>query len=118
MKVFITSTCVAGFALLYALFSTRQAEIELDPGKVLDKGRSITSRSWEFGTLAQALLEFHNPELTVFGENAFPEGLIPKLKEPLSIAGLAYAQALIWTNDTDLLIDGEGELKRSSVHLN
>ncbi|TFK33972.1 Six-hairpin glycosidase-like protein [Crucibulum laeve] len=34
--------------------------------------KSLPSHSWEFGTAAEALLELHNPELSVFGASPFP----------------------------------------------
>lgn len=38
---------------------------------------SFSQHSWEWGTAAQALLELDNNELSVFGDNPFPNGKIP-----------------------------------------
>ena len=103
------SALVAAFAVAiwWALFSAPGAGF--DPQKVISKGRLISSRSWEFGTFAEALLEFYNAELTVFGPDPFPQGLIPQVTDPSKVEGLTYAKAVIWTNGTDLLTDGEGK---------
>lgn len=47
--------------------------------------------SWEFGTVAQALLELDNPDISVFGAHPFTTA------SP-SIEGLAYAQKHITLN--------------------
>lgn len=39
---------------------------------VTNLAESLPSHSWEYGASAQALLELHNPELSVFGANPFP----------------------------------------------
>ncbi|KAI1616661.1 family 88 glycosyl hydrolase [Exophiala viscosa] len=79
-----------------------------DVEKVVERALACTSRSWEFGTLSQALLELRNPELTVFGTQPFPNGYLPEVSEPDNVDGLRYAQAVIRVNHSDLLIDGEG----------
>jgi rhamnogalacturonyl hydrolase YesR len=119
MKGYAASLCVAAFsAVIWLILSTPDARF--NPQDVLAKGRSITSRSWEFGTLIEALLEFHNPELTVFGFNPFPGGLIPQVNDPSKVGGLAYAKSVIWINGSDLLVDGEGKwyiaLARTQAH--
>lgn len=53
-------------------------------------------QSWEWGTAAEALLELYNPELTVYSNNAFPGGKIPKA-DPNTFA-LKYARQFINTN--------------------
>ncbi|OQV10556.1 hypothetical protein CLAIMM_14536 [Cladophialophora immunda] len=107
MRNHIVPLAVAAFATAaWILLSTPGAGF--DPQKVLAKGRAITSRSWEFGTFSEALLEFCDRELTVFGSDAFPDGRIPKVNNPSKVEGLAYARAVIWTNGSDLLVDGEG----------
>lgn len=114
----VVSLCVAVFAAVISalLFRTHQqgspAQTSdlFDAEKVLALARSLTSRSWEFGTLVQALLEFHDPELTVFARDPFPEGRILVVDEPASVEGLAFAKSLIWTNGSEVLIDGEGKL--------
>jgi hypothetical protein len=69
-----------------------------------------TIRSWEAGAWTQALLEIHNPELTVFATNPFPHGRLPRVPCDLHrVPGLASAAAYIQVNDT-LLCDGGGRL--------
>ncbi|OCT52123.1 glycosyl hydrolase family 88 [Cladophialophora carrionii] len=107
MRGYVASLCVAAFsAVVWLILSAPDAGF--DPHEVLNTGRSITSRSWEFGTLVEALLEFYNHELTVFGSNPFPGGLIPQIDNPSKVEALAYAKSVIWINGTDLLVDGEG----------
>ncbi|EXJ59084.1 hypothetical protein A1O7_06515 [Cladophialophora yegresii CBS 114405] len=107
MKGYVAPLCVAAFsAVLWLNLSAPDAGF--NPQEVLATGRAITSRSWEFGTLVEALLEFHNHELTVFGSDPFPGGLIPQISDPSEVEGLAYAKSVIWINGTDLLVDGEG----------
>jgi hypothetical protein len=114
MRRYAAPTVVAfSAAVLWILFSSPGSG--LDPRKVLKRAGSLASRSWEFGTLVEALLEFHNPELTVFASDAFPSGLIPQLNEADEVEALAYAKNVIWVNDTDLLIDGEGKLEFCST---
>lgn len=62
------------------------------------------SHSWEWGTAAQALLELYNNELSVFGDNPFPNGKIPKA-DP-SIRSLSYAKPNIRRNSKTLVEDG------------
>jgi hypothetical protein len=68
-----------------------------------------TVRSWEEGVWTEALLEVHNPELTVFAKDPFPRGRPPRVPDgPLeTVPGLASAARYIQT-DGDLLCDGEG----------
>ncbi|OTA04512.1 hypothetical protein A9Z42_0050900 [Trichoderma parareesei] len=61
------------------------------------------SHSWEWGTAAEALLELHNPELSVFGSNPFPGGKIPPA-DP-STTALAYAKQFINRNSQTLVDD-------------
>ena len=82
---------------------------EFDPAKVVAQAFKTTSRSWEFGTLTQALLEYENPILTVFSLEPFPGGRIPEISHPAEVEALRYAKSVIWTNHSDLLIDGEGK---------
>ncbi|EXJ71715.1 uncharacterized protein A1O5_05523 [Cladophialophora psammophila CBS 110553] len=107
MKNYAVSLAVAACAAaIWILLSTPDAGF--DPQKVLARGRAITSRSWEFGTFTEALLEFYDRDLTVFGSDPFPRGRIPRVADPSKVEGLAYARSVIWTNGTDLLVDGEG----------
>ncbi|OAP60893.1 hypothetical protein AYL99_05895 [Fonsecaea erecta] len=105
MNYIVTLAVVVFSAAAWVLL--HRPDAGFDPQMVLAKGCAITSRSWEFGTLTEALLEFYNPELTVFGLDPFPYGHIPKVTDATKVQGLAYASAVIWTNGSDLLIDGE-----------
>lgn len=51
---------------------------------------SHAKHSWEWGTAAQALLELDNNDLSVFGDNPFPNGKIP-WADPAG-RSLAYAK--------------------------
>ena len=76
--------------------------------KVLARACDKASHSWEYGATAQALLEFHTPELCVFGPDPFPEGCLPEIDEH-KVPGLIYAKRFIET-DERILIDGDGTL--------
>jgi hypothetical protein len=113
MKILLVSSSVALLAVLvWSLGVATKQDFDatiFDPDKILARAFEITSRSWEFGTLVEALLELRNPELTVFGDLPFPDGRIPRVAEPLEVEGLWYAKSVIWTNHSDLLVDGEGK---------
>ncbi|KAK7903044.1 hypothetical protein LTR67_001061 [Exophiala xenobiotica] len=102
---------IAILAFLVAIVARRdwpsRAE-EFDPAKVVAQAFKTTSRSWEFGALTRALLEYENPNLTVFSLEPFPGGRIPEISHPADVEALRYAKSVIWTNHSDLLIDGEG----------
>ncbi|KAK0634131.1 hypothetical protein B0T14DRAFT_534086 [Immersiella caudata] len=55
---------------------------------------NLASKSWEWGTAAQALLELYNPELSVFGANPFPNGNVPTA-DPAATFALRYAKQFI-----------------------
>ncbi|OAA74265.1 Six-hairpin glycosidase [Akanthomyces lecanii RCEF 1005] len=55
-----------------------------------DVAVSHASHSWEWGTTAQALLELDNNDLSVFGDEPFPNGQIPHA-DP-NIRALAYVK--------------------------
>ncbi|KAF9482737.1 hypothetical protein BDN70DRAFT_403644 [Pholiota conissans] len=54
---------------------------------VVNLAQTLPTHSWEFGTSAEALLELHNPELSVFGETPFPVLSLPQSQ----VKALAYA---------------------------
>ena len=81
---------------------------------VVMQGRLLASHSWEYGAFSEALLEWYNPELSVFGKDAFPGGIIPVL-EVGDTQSLSYAKPHIRTNSTTL-IDGDGK-RLSSVRV-
>lgn len=74
---------------------------------VIMQARLLASHSWEYGALSEALLEWYNPEFSVFGKAAFPDGKIPVLQVG-DIQSLSYAKPNIRTNSTTL-IDGDGK---------
>lgn len=73
---------------------------------VISQGRLLASHSWEYGALSEALLEWYNPDTSVFGKDAFPDGKIPVLQVD-DDQSLSYAKPNIRTNSTTL-IDGDG----------
>lgn len=74
---------------------------------VIMQGRLLASHSREYGTLSEALLEWHNPDFSVFGQNAFQGGRIPVLQTG-DTESLSYAKPHIRTNSTTL-VDGDGK---------
>ncbi|KAI1363921.1 hypothetical protein F5Y08DRAFT_353976 [Xylaria arbuscula] len=74
--------------------------------KVISQGHLLATHSWEFGTFSEALLEWYDPHLSVFGASPFPDGKIP-VAQVEEVESLSYAQPHIWTNSTTL-IDGDG----------
>lgn len=72
------------------------------------QARLLASHSWEYGALSEALLEWYNPNESVFGVHAFPMGKIPILNVN-ETQSLAYAMPHIWINNTTL-VDGDGML--------
>lgn len=68
-----------------------------------DVAVSHASHSWEWGTTAQALLELDNNDLSVFGDDPFPNGQIPRA-DP-SIRALAYVKPHIRRNAQTLTED-------------
>ena len=80
-------------------------DIGFDVDKVVGKAKEKASHSWEYGATAEALLELYNPELSVFGKDAFPNGQIPTAGE--EVQALAYVKQFIGT-DGDAFIDGDG----------
>ncbi|KAH0844595.1 glycosyl hydrolase family 88 [Fonsecaea pedrosoi] len=113
MKYYVASLAVAVMAvIIWTPLSPPDAGFEPQP--VLAKAYALTSRSWEFGTLTEALLEFYDGYLTVFGSHPFPQGQIPRIPDPSKVEGLAFARGVIWTNGSDLLVDGEGSAADSA----
>ena len=73
---------------------------------VISQGQRIASHSWEYGTFAEALLEWYNPTSSVFGTNSFPNGKVPVL-QVANTRSLSYAKPQISTSG-DTLVDGDG----------
>ncbi|KAI1130114.1 hypothetical protein F5Y10DRAFT_236682 [Nemania abortiva] len=74
--------------------------------KVISQGNLLATHSWEFGAFSEALLEWYDPDLSVFSASPFPHGKIPVVQVD-QIEALSYAQPHIWTNSTTL-VDGDG----------
>lgn len=70
--------------------------------KVLFQARVTASHSWEYGIVFEALLELHNPELSIF-HFPFP---IPTLKVE-EVAALQYIKPFIRIDSTRLC-EGNG----------
>jgi hypothetical protein len=75
--------------------------------KVIAQAERLATHSWEYGSLSLALMDWYNPEISVFSPNAFPYGSLPVLDVNSTVA-LAYAKPLIRLNTTTL-IDGAGK---------
>ncbi|MCJ1377744.1 hypothetical protein MMC17_000840 [Xylographa soralifera] len=86
--------------------STSNPDPGFDIHKVLEKGLELAAHSWEWGTAAEALLEFHSPELSVFSADPFPGDELPKV-DVENIPSLVYARKFIST-DGEGLCEGDG----------
>ncbi|KAF2754300.1 hypothetical protein EJ05DRAFT_155398 [Pseudovirgaria hyperparasitica] len=73
---------------------------------VISQATRLATYSWENGTLAEALLEYYNPELSVFSANAFPNGKLPTDFTADDVKGLAYAKHTIELDADTLTPDG------------
>ncbi|KAJ9629782.1 hypothetical protein H2203_002163 [Taxawa tesnikishii (nom. ined.)] len=71
---------------------------------VESQARRLNTHSWENGTLAEALLELHDPDLSVFSRHAFPADKIPSASLLENATALAYAKPHIQL-DSETLID-------------
>ena len=72
--------------------------------KAVERAKELSTGSWERGTVAEALLELYNPELTVFASEAFPNGNLPSIS-PENISSLRYALQYIRTDGETLQHD-------------
>lgn len=75
--------------------------------KVLEQAQTAAKHSWEYGTIFEALLDYHNTSLSIFND-PFPDGKTPVLDES-QVHALAYVAPFILT-DGDQLCDGSGKL--------
>ena len=75
-------------------------------GNVLAQGEALAAHSWEWGTFSEALLEWHSPHLSVFGQNPFPDGQIPKAQVH-EVLALQYAVRHIFTGG-NTLVEADG----------
>jgi hypothetical protein len=93
--------------LLLSLPSLSSGIPDIDPGynitTTIHSMLTLTKKSWEFGTITEALLELHSPSLSIFSPNPFPQCLIPSA--PHDLPALAYAKKYIRTNAQTLFPD-------------
>ncbi|KAF1997647.1 hypothetical protein P154DRAFT_496654 [Amniculicola lignicola CBS 123094] len=73
--------------------------------KVLQKALQVATHSWEYGTVAEALLEWNNASLSIWN-TPFPSGSIPLAHES-SVPALQYAKSHI-ALDGNTLINADG----------
>jgi hypothetical protein len=91
--------------------STPQFASTID--SVLNLAKQKASHSWEYGTVSQAILDWHTPELSIWS-NPFPNGQLPTL-DVKNTEALSYmrngvdAEGKLWIRvDGDTLIqDGK-----------
>jgi hypothetical protein len=74
-------------------------------GKILSQAQSAAKHSWEYGTIFEALLEYHDPSLSIFGD-PFADGKVPAVNEN-DVVALKYLRPFIVT-DGEQLCDGGG----------
>ena len=74
-------------------------------GAVLQKAIQVATHSWEYGTVAEALLEWNSPKLSIWND-PFPNGKIPTLNAE-NVSALSYVKPFIRT-DNITLVDGDG----------
>lgn len=85
---------------------TPLGKLDLDIFQISEKAKELSSHSWEYGTIAETLLEVHNPELSVFSVNAFPADKVPSAFWA-DVQSLEYAHHFI-NASAITLADGEG----------
>ncbi|PWN26371.1 hypothetical protein BDZ90DRAFT_233501 [Jaminaea rosea] len=86
--------------------STTNANPGYDADKVLSVAKKLTTHSWEYGILAEALLEYYNASLSVFGSNPFPNGKVPK-PNVATVQALSYVKPNISISG-NTLSNGDG----------
>jgi hypothetical protein len=86
-------------------------EISYNVEAVLHQALALPSHSWEYGTAAEALLEYESPHLSVFGLDPFPNGRIPKV-DWKEVRALLYVKPFI-TVDGTTLFAGDSRLSYS-----
>ncbi|KAF2682877.1 hypothetical protein K458DRAFT_306384 [Lentithecium fluviatile CBS 122367] len=73
---------------------------------VLAKAQDVAHHSWEYGTVAEALLEWNNPDLSIWSDNPFPNGAVPTLNIN-DVYALSYVKPFIKTSGNTLIEDGQ-----------
>ena len=83
------------------------SSVGYDYVQVVTQATKLAANSWEYGAVAQALLEVYDGPLSVFGSSntAFPNSKIPVTSN--TATSLAYAKPLISTHGTTL-VQGQG----------
>ena len=76
--------------------------------KVLSQAITLATHSWEYGTATEALMEWQNPEYSVFGANPFPNGKIPTL-DINKVEALSYVKPHIRTGNVTTLVASGGK---------
>ena len=110
--IFIILSALASFFLYTSSFhssaSTPIPDLDIPLTLITERAKALASHSWEYGTLAEALLELHNPTLAVFSRAAFPADKIPARPPWLDVQGLEYAQHFIDVGEASAtLADGD-----------
>jgi len=72
---------------------------------VFNATKSLPSHSWEYGTFTEALLEMHNPEVSVFGDSPFP---VPTLNRS-NVRALAYLAPVVKFGSSYSALDNGNE---------
>ncbi|KAF9736385.1 hypothetical protein PMIN06_012770 [Paraphaeosphaeria minitans] len=72
---------------------------------VLTQAVRVATHSWEYGTVAEALLEWDTPQLAIWND-PFPDGQVPTLAVD-DVSALSYIKPHIRT-DNVTLVDGDG----------
>lgn len=72
--------------------------------KVVAKAKELATHSWEYGTLAEALLELEDRDLSVYREDGFPNDKFPwpKIRDA---EGLKYASQYIRKDGSETLCE-------------
>ncbi|KAK7061386.1 unsaturated rhamnogalacturonyl hydrolase YesR [Favolaschia claudopus] len=97
--------------LLTCNANTSWNPVPFSPGfdiiSVVSVAKALPSHSWEFGTASEALLELHDPELSVFGSAPFP---VATVRDPETcVVSLGYAaRKIVVGTGANALSDGEG----------
>ncbi|OTB14859.1 hypothetical protein K445DRAFT_384246 [Daldinia sp. EC12] len=73
---------------------------------IISQGHRLATHSWEYGTFAEALLEWYTPSASVFGDDPFPDGKIPVLQVD-STPSLSYVKPHI-SITSDTLVGSDG----------
>lgn len=73
---------------------------------VLQQAVRVATHSWEYGTVAEALMEWYDPAISIWN-NPFPGGQVPTLNVE-DVDALTYIKPHIRT-DNITLVDGAGK---------